>query len=396
VTPRLRFLAAPILLGALLASGCGTSANPTSARSAAGKDTAQAKQASGAQLVRVAGNLDDALYVTPAPGDSSRLFVVRQGGRIEVLTKGTRRARPLIDVSSRITAGGEQGLLGLAFHPGYAKNGRFFVDYTNTSGDTRVVEFRANPKTAVAKPASARVVLKVDQPFANHNGGMVTFGPDGKLYVGLGDGGGGGDPLASGQRVDTLLGKILRLDVDGRRPYAIPADNPFRGQAGARGEIWTYGARNPWRFSFDRASGDLWIGDVGQGDIEEIDRIPAKTGGVNLGWNAFEGSRSFGGKAKGATPTPPVAEYTHDDGVSVTGGYVYRGSRVPYLAGRYVYADYSSGRIWSMRAGDSPGDVRDETGNLGTKLSGISSFGEGTTGELYVIGNGALYRFAPR
>jgi glucose/arabinose dehydrogenase len=303
VTIRLRYFAAPILAGAVLASGCGTSSGPSNAGSASGDNTVQANQASGAQLVRVAGNLDDALYVTPAPGDSSRLYVVRQGGRIEVLTKGTRRTRPFIDISSRITAGGEQGLLGLAFHPRYAKNGRFFVDYTNTSGDTRIVEFRANPKTGVARPGSARVVLAVDQPFANHNGGMVTFGPDGKLYVGFGDGGGGGDPLGSGQRVDTLLGKILRLDVDGRRPYAVPADNPFRGQTGARGEIWTYGVRNPWRFSFDRSNGDLWIGDVGQGDIEEIDRIPATTGGVNLGWNAFEGSRSFGGKVKGATPT---------------------------------------------------------------------------------------------
>jgi glucose/arabinose dehydrogenase len=227
---------------------------------------------------------------------------------------------------------------------------------------------------------------------------MLAFGPDRMLYVGTGDGGSGGDPHNNGQRLDTLLGKILRIDVDhraGRRPYAIPRGNPFAGRPGARPEIWAYGLRNPWRFSFDRSRGDLWIGDVGQNAVEEIDFVAAGAGaGANFGWRAFEGSAPYASGGPGYSATvAPVAEYDHSRGFSVTGGYVYRGQSAPALRGRYVYADYGSGRLWTLRAGPTPGDLREHTGALNVKLSGVTSFGEDARGELYVIANGALFRF---
>ena len=264
----------------------------------------------------------------------------------------------------------------------------------------RFVEYRrAGPKRA--DPGSARGLITMDDPYSNHNGGHLAFGPDGYLYIGTGDGGSGGDPEGNGQRTDTLLGKLLRIDVNSRssgRLYGIPAGNPYRS-GGGRPEIYAYGLRNPWRYSFDRQRGDLWIGDVGQGSIEEIDYRARGTGaGVNFGWNAFEGRSSFsgGGPVRGRTPVPPVAQYSHSDGCSVTGGYVYRGTKVPALRGRYVYADFCSGKLWTMRAGPSPGGVRDDTGRLGVGLSNVTSFGEGFAGELYVIANGSLYRFARR
>jgi glucose/arabinose dehydrogenase len=355
--------------------------------------------ASGFRLVPVAGGLEGALLVTSPPADR-RLFVVQQGGRIRVIEDGRLLSRPFLDISSRVSRGGEQGLLGLAFHPRYAENGRFYVNYTDGGGDTQVVEYRASRTDPnVANPGSARRVLTQDQPFPNHNGGHLVFGPDGKLYVGLGDGGGGGDPLRAGQRLDTLLGKILRIDVDRRasgRGYAIPPDNPFVGRRGARGEIYTYGLRNPWRFSFDRTRGDLWVGDVGQNAIEEISYRPAASAaGTNFGWNAFEGTNRFGGALGGGRPAvPPVSQYTHDKGCSVTGGFVYRGNAVPTLRGRYVYADYCSGRYWTMRAGPNPGAVREVTGTLPNRPRNPASFGEDSRGELYVVGDGRVLRFA--
>lgn len=350
------------------------------------------------RLVRMRAGLGDALYITAAPGQPGRLYVVQQSGRVRIIDRGRLLPRPFLDVSASIISGGEQGLLGLAFHPDYASNGRLYVDYTNTAGDTRVVEYtRASPNRA--DPGSARTLLGFDQPFPNHNGGDVAFGPDGMLYVATGDGGSGGDPNGYGQRLDTLLGKLLRIDVDGRSrglEYGIPSDNPF-ASGGGRPEIYSYGLRNPWRFSFDRVRGDIWIGDVGQGDIEEIDyRAEGRARGVNFGWNAFEGRSPFkgAGAARGAKPVRPVAQYTHASGCSVTGGYVYRGRKVPGLLGRYVYADFCSGRVWSMRAGPKPGGVREETGRLGVRLSNVTSFGEGLGGELYVLANGSLYRFS--
>lgn len=347
------------------------------------------------RLARVAGNLGDALYVTYAPGQPNVLFIVQQSGKILRFARG-RVQGTFLNVSDRISSGGEKGLLGLAFHPEFRSNGRFFVNYTNRDGDTRVVEFNAPGNRTRADASTGRELLAIDQPYSNHNGGMLAFGRDGMLYVGTGDGGSGGDPEDRAQNLGTMLGKILRIDVDGGSPYRVPSDNPFRGVSGAEPEIWHYGLRNPWRFSFDRATGDMWIGDVGQNAIEEVDYAPNGRGGLNFGWNTFEGRASFGGGSlRGpAGHTPPVAQYTHAKGVSITGGYVYRGKAVPALRGRYVFGDFGTGRIWSMRAGPRPGGVREETNRLRVRVSNITSFGEGTGGELYLIAGGTLYRFA--
>jgi glucose/arabinose dehydrogenase len=381
-----------LVVAAAALAGC------ASGGGAAGAPPRDEDQRGGFRLARVAGGLGDALLVTSAPGQPGRLYVVQQSGRIRILERGRMRGT-FINLSSLVIASGEQGLLGLAFHPGYARNGRFFVYYTDRSADNRVVEYRRASATR-GNPGSARPLLVMDDPYSNHNGGHLAFGPDGYLYIGTGDGGSGGDPHGNGQSSDTLLGKLLRIDVDSRsdgRPYGIPDGNPYTG-GGGRPEIYSYGLRNPWRFSFDRRLGDLWIGDVGQGAFEEIDYRRAGTGaGVNFGWNAFEGRSRYGGAVRGRSPVGPVAQYTHGGGnCSVTGGHVYRGSKVPALRGRYAFADYCSGRLWTMRAGPRPGDLREETGRLGVSLSNVTSFGEGLAGELYVIGNGALYRFASR
>jgi glucose/arabinose dehydrogenase len=403
---RLRpFLATLVAVGAAaLAVGCGSgdAASATTAVTAGGASTAPAtaQATRGVRLVKVRGGLGDALDVVAAPGQPSRLYVVQQSGRIRILDHGRLLPGSFLDISSLVSTGGERGLLGLAFHPKYARNGRFYVDYTDRSGDTRVVEYRRASANR-ANPRSARLLLGIHQPFANHNGGDLVFGPDGDLYIGMGDGGGAGDPQGNGQSVNTLLGKLLRIDVDtrtGGRPYGIPAGNPF-ARGGGRPEIYAYGLRNPWRFSFDRARGDLWIGDVGQDRYEEIDYRPKGAGrGANFGWNAFEGRAPYpGGRPvrPGSRPVAPVAVYAHTQGCSVTGGFVYRGTRVPALRGRYVYADYCSGRVWSMRAGPRPGGVRVE-GDLGVTLSNVTSFGQGANGDLYLLGNSTLYRFARR
>lgn len=402
---RLRVSALALIAGATaLTVGCGSGLGTPSDASSTDRPVTTGEQqrgeqqrATGVRLARVASGLGDALYVTAAPGERGRLYVVRQGGTVVVLNGGKRSGRPFLDVSRLISSGGERGLLGLAFHPKYAANGRFYVNYTDRDGDTRVVEYRRR-SPARANPSSARVLLTVRQPYSNHNGGHLAFGPDGYLYIAMGDGGSGGDPEGNGQRLDTSLGKLLRIDVDrrtGGRAYGIPADNPYRA-AGQVPEIYSYGLRNPWRFSFDRARGDLWIGDVGQNEIEEINHRPKGAGrGANFGWNAFEGRARFagGGPVRGRRPVAPVAQYTHASGCSVTGGYVFRGAGVPALRGRYVYADFCSGRVWSTRAGPRPGAVREITGRLGRSLSNVTSFGEGSRGELYLIASGTLYRF---
>ena len=392
-------------LGVVACGGAsdGDAAEPATSASAApaGETGAVESATAGVRLARVRGGLGDALYITGAPGAPGRLFIVQQGGRIRILQNGRLLAKPFLDVSRLFSAGGERGLLGLAFHPDYASNGRFYVDYTNRAGDTRVVEYRRSSGVR-ANPGSARVLLGVKQPYPNHNGGALQFGPDGNLYVALGDGGSGDDPQNNAQNTNSLLGKLLRIDVDARtggRPYGIPADNPF-ASGGGRPEIYALGLRNPWRFSFDRERGDLWIGDVGQNQIEEIDYRARGTGdGANFGWRAFEGRASNIGGSRGlksgTTHVPPVAEYTHSQGCSVTGGYVYRGTKVPALVGRYVYADFCSGIVWSMRAGPTPGDVRRETG-LGAGLSNVTSFGESLNGDVYVLAGGTLYRFQRR
>jgi glucose/arabinose dehydrogenase len=350
--------------------------------------------------VLVARGLSNPLDLQSAPGDRSRLFVVEQPGRIRVIRDGTLVGAPFLDVSGRISIGGERGLLGLAFHPGYAQNGRFFVNYTDRDGHTHIAEFRGSPGTDTADAASERLILFVSQPFSNHNGGGLAFGRDGMLYIGLGDGGSGGDPLRNGQNLRTYLGKMLRIDVDRGTPYTVPADNPFVANSAALGEIWAYGLRNPWRFAFDRTTGDLFIADVGQGEWEEIDvGLASRRGGENYGWNITEGSHCFQPSANCplAGITLPVLEYDHSQGCSVTGGVVYRGCRLPGYQGTYFYSDYCSHFVRSIRLdGGRASDARDWTSALGRGLNNPTSFGVDADGEAYIVDqDGEVYRIVP-
>ena len=347
------------------------------------------------RLREVAAGLSGPVYLTAPRGDA-RLFVVEQPGRIRVVENGALLPTPFLDITDRVLSAGERGLLSMAFHPSYAGNGYFYVNYTDRAGDTRVERYRVSADRNRADPTSAKLILQVAQPFANHNGGLVVFGPDGKLYVGMGDGGSGGDPLGHGQNRATLLGDLLRIDVDAGDPYAVPAGNPYAGQAGARGEIWATGVRNPWRFSFDREAGLLYLADVGQNALEEVNVVPATAAGINYGWNTMEGSRCFR-PADGcdrAGLTLPVLEYDHSQGCSITGGYVYRGSRIPALRGHYFYSDYCQGWIRSFRYGGGQAVDRREwaLGDVGNVLS----FGEDAAGELYVLSaSGRVYRMDP-
>jgi len=336
----------------------------------------------------VTGGLTSPLFATSAGDGSGRLFVVEQPGRIRVVAGGKLRTTPFLDIRSRLLFGGERGLLGLAFHPHYASNGRFFVDYTRTpDGATVVEEFQVSADPNVAS-TTGRVVLTVPQPFAHHKGGMLAFGPDGRLFVGLGDGGGAGDPGNRAQNRQSLLGKVLRIDVNGRRPYAIPPDNPFAG-GGGRPEIFALGFRNPWRFSFDRATGRLYAGDVGENSVEEIDHVQR---GGNYGWRLKEGDQCFRPATGCDRPglKAPMAFYRHTAGrCSIIGGYVYRGRAIPALVGSYIYGDLCTGEIFALRSGAS-------TRLLDTDLT-ISSFGEDQAGELYVVGiGGTVHRLVRR
>lgn len=315
---------------------------------------------------------------------SGRLFVLEKVGRILIIENNQLIGTPFLDISDRVgSSGNEQGLLGLAFHPKYKENGRFFVNYTDNSGNTVIARFQVSSDPNVADPNSEVKILGVDQPFPNHNGGVLAFGPDGYLYAGLGDGGSAGDPLGNGQNTQVLLGKILRLDVDSQEPYAIPAGNPFGN------EIWAYGLRNPWRLSFDRSTNDLYIGDVGQDMWEEIDFLPAGSpGGANFGWSIREGAHDYkGGNTQGLID--PVAEYSHPEGgCSVTGGYVYRGS-MPEWNGIYLYGDYCTGMIWGLVHTDS-GWQRQLLFDLDVT---ITSFGQDRSGEVYLVSdNGGVFR----
>jgi glucose/arabinose dehydrogenase len=331
------------------------------------------------------------LFITHAGDGSGLLYVVERGGRISVYDSAGRRRSTFLDISARVRSGGEQGLLGLAFHPSFRSNRRFFVDYTDTNGDDVVAEFRANSTTS-ADPNSGKIVLKVADFAANHNGGMIAFGRDGYLYIAMGDGGGGGDPQNNGQNINSLLGKILRINVNAGSPYASPNSNPFYGRSGAD-EVWSYGLRNPWRFSFDRTTRAMFIGDVGQGDWEEIDVEPAGRGGRNYGWRVMEGRHCYNAPSCNRSgKTLPIAEYSHSLGCSVTGGYVYRGSRYPTLNGAYFYADYCSGRIWALDAAAALRGTSRVRQVLDTGYS-VSSFGEDGAGELFVVDlNGSIYR----
>ena len=334
-------------------------------------------------------------FVANAGDGTGRLFAVEQRGVIWLIdAQGTTDRDPLLNISDRVRSGGEQGLLGLAFHPDFASNGRLFVDYTDVNGDTVVSEFGL-AADGRGVPESEDVLLHIDQPFANHNGGMLAFGPDGYLYIGTGDGGSGGDPQGNGQNLDTLLGKILRIDVDAGQGNAIPIDNPFAAGGGLP-EIWSYGLRNPWRFSFDRLTGAMFIADVGQNAWEEVDAEPAGSGGRNYGWNIMEGERCYAkARCLVAGLTLPVAVYPHDDGCSITGGYVYRGSQFPALYGGYVFADYCTGTLWALDAQDALEDGSADITALGSVPFSPSSFGEDELGELYVVDHGgAIYQLA--
>ncbi len=322
-----------------------------------------------------------------APDDGTgRLFVAAQDGKIWLVEEdGTVRTTPLVDLGPRLRSGGEQGLLGLATHPTFPTDPRIFVNYTDLNGDTVIASLALDPNDANrVDPDSHRQLLFVDQPFANHNGGGAIFGPDGYLYVSLGDGGGGGDPQGNGQRLDTLLGKILRLDIDvaPQAGYASPRDNPF-ASGGGLPEILHYGLRNPWRLSFDRATGDLWIGDVGQNLWEEVDVARADERGLNFGWNVMEGAHCFNATTcDSAGLRLPVSDYGRDLGCTVIGGYAYRGAAYPFLVGTYLFADYCSGRIFAI---DAASDALVAPVPVGSGSGSIAAFGEDTNGELYVL-----------
>jgi glucose/arabinose dehydrogenase len=328
----------------------------------------------------VVSGLDSPTAVTAPRSEPGRLYVVEQAGTIRVVVRGRLRDEPFLDIRNLVLSGGERGLLGLAFHPRYAQNRRFYVNYTDRSGHTNVVEYRANATRAL--PGSARRVFFVQQPYANHNGGGLAFGPDGRLYIGTGDGGAGGDPENRAQSRSSMLGKMLRLDVN---------------RAGARPQIVAVGLRNPWRYSFDRATGDLYIGDVGQGALEEIDYVRRRTwsaGLLNYGWDVYEGRSRYEDKQLGpGRLVQPVAQYGRNFGYSVTGGHVYRGRGAKALQGRYFYGDYGSGIVWSLKMvnGRVTGHRRERF-----KIPSVTSFGEDAAGELFAVSHGGtLYRLTP-
>ena len=340
----------------------------------------------------VVSGLSAPVFLT-APADDDRLFVVEQAGRVRIIDGGQLAATPFLDIRDRVGSGGERGLLSVAFHPDYASNGRFFVNYTDNGGSTRIEEYTVTGDPDVADPASDRTLLTVDQPYSNHNGGLIAFGPDGYLWIGMGDGGSGGDPLGHGQNASSLLGAMLRIDVDGGAPYAVPPDNPFAAGVDGAPEVWAIGLRNPWRYAFD--ADRLYIADVGQNAWEEVHVEAVDAPGLNYGWNIMEGDHCYQAQSCDQTGLErPVHEYSHDEGCSITGGYVYRGDALPELQGHYFYGDFCGGWVRSFRYdGASATDHRSyDLGSLGN----ILSFGKDAAGEIYVLtGTGTVYRLAP-
>ncbi|HEV7276265.1 MAG TPA: PQQ-dependent sugar dehydrogenase [Devosiaceae bacterium] len=345
------------------------------------------------ELRTVYENLDQPVFLT-SPPDDPRHFILEQTGRIRVAAEGELREQPFLDLREEVAAGGERGLLGLAFHPDYAENGRFFVNYTDRSGDTRIVGYRVSDDPDLADPASAELVLSVPQPAGNHNGGWLGFGPEGLLYIGMGDGGGGGDTYGNGQNRNSLLGTILRIDVDGGTPYAIPPGNPY-AEGGGAPEIFAIGARNPWRASFD--GDDLYIADVGQNQWEEVNVITTADAGANLGWNIMEGPDCFDApNCDTAGLVLPVHSYSHDLGCSITGGYVYRGTAIPALDGHYFFGDYCSGVLFSFQYVDGVAtDLTNWTESVGS-IGGVTSFGTDAAEELFVtLAEGRILQLVP-
>jgi len=354
------------------------------------------------QLQKIPGSFNQPVLVTNAGDGSGRLFVVEQGGLIKVIRNGVVQAAPFLDFRPTISTGGERGLLGLAFHPSFKTNGKFYVNFTNTSGNTAINEYRVTTHPDRVDWRTGRRLMTIEQPYANHNGGHLAFGPDGYLYIGMGDGGGTGDPGNRAQNLGTLLGKMLRIDVNGSTaglPYGIPSTNPYRGRPGLD-QIWASGLRNPWRFSFDRRWGVLWIADVGQSRYEEVNRATpwddAGGRGHNYGWRVLEGRHCYI-PSSGCSTTGkrmPFIEYAQtvagEDNCSVTGGYAYRGVAYPALYGAYLFGDLCSGRIWGVWVSAASPATPKEL--LNTNLT-ISSFGEGEDGTVYVVDyNGAIYR----
>jgi glucose/arabinose dehydrogenase len=389
-------LTAAAIGGALLCAGMiagpvAAAPMPVAVPRAAANTPAAAPTDADIQIVLRASNLSNPVFVTSARDGTGRLFIVEQTGKIKIYLNGVVQSTPFLSIGTQVSDGYEQGLLGLAFHPGFKTNRKLYVNFTDNNGDTIVREYKAsttNPN--VVATSTARTIIKIAQPYDNHNGGMIAFGPDGYLYIGMGDGGDGDDPGNRAQNKEVLLGKMLRLNINGSSSahnYLFPSSNPYVGVAG-RNEIWQIGLRNPWRWSFDRANGNLWIGDVGQGDWEEIDRaVKTSSGagrGVNWGWRVLEGFHcnipSTGCSTSGKTM--PIAEYANGSRCAVTGGYVYRGTAIPELVGGYLFADYCSGEIWVINStATSPAN---EVLLLDTSLT-ISSFGENAAGELYVL-----------
>jgi glucose/arabinose dehydrogenase len=330
------------------------------------------------------------VYLTAPPNDQ-RLFIVEQGGRIRIFKGGALLTTPFLDVSARVSAGGERGLLSMAFDPGYATNGRFYIYYTDGNGDIVVDRHTVSTNPDVANTAFQQVIAIQHRLASNHNGGLLMFGPDGMLYMGTGDGGGGGDPQNNGQNINSLLGKLLRLNV-ASLPYTIPVGNPFVGVNGAD-EIWAYGLRNPWRYAFDAPAGQLYIADVGQNEWEEVNVTPATTGGLNYGWRIMEGRHCFNPNPCDMTGlTLPLLEYDHGQGCSITGGFVYRGAAIPELAGHYFYSDYCSGFLRSFRLSDG-GQAADQRSWPVPSIGNVMSFGVDGVGELYMLtGSGRVYR----
>jgi len=348
-------------------------------------------------LIPVAQSLTNPVYLAAPPGDVNRLFVVEQPGRIRVVQNGTLLQAPFLDIANRVSYGGEQGLFSVAFHPSYASNGFFYVDYTDVNGDTRVERYSVSADSNVADSATHTLILFVAQPYPNHNGGLVMFGPDGMFYIGMGDGGSGGDPQNRAQNPDSLLGKLLRIDVNTgtATPYNIPSGNPYAG-GGGRGEIWALGLRNPWRYAFDPPSGLLYTADVGQDMWEEVDVQPAATPGLNYGWRIMEGAHCYNPNPCSQTGLVlPAVEYDHSNGdCAVIGGFVYRGALSPALAGQYFYSDECG--AWLRSFTYAGGAVAKQTNwAFDVSLGSVLSFGRDARGELYVLsGNGTVYRIA--
>lgn len=363
---------------------------------AAAPTAAQNGQYIDLRLEKLVDGLDNPVQMVDPNDGTGRFFIVEKPGKILILKDGKVADQPFLDIANQVSTGSEQGLLSMALHPDFAKNGEFFIDYTDAKGNTQVERWNVSKTDAnAADPSSKKTILTVQQPYSNHNGGLLLFGPDGMLYIGLGDGGSEGDPLHNGQNLDTLLSKILRVDVDtttGDLAYGIPKDNPFVNKSDTRPETWVWGLRNPWRFSFDKKTGDLLIGDVGQDEYEEADLAPAGKGGFNFGWSTMEADSCY--KASSCDQqglTKPFFFYSHQDGgCSITGGYVYRGSKIQGLDGTYLAADYCSGLLWQVHPDGKGGWTVDEPISTGTTPS---SFAEDASGELYLIDlQGAIYK----